>query len=304
LVIRYTAVSDIMSPLWVAVGAHLFGRYGVTVTTVSVANGAVATAGMLGGSYSMILNDGPSTVLAASGGAPVVMLLTLVDRVNQAIMARPQIAAAGQLRGQSIGVTTLGTLSGFAMQLFLQRNGLSPRDVNIVQLQNLPALSASLLGGKIVAAPFSHPLLISMRNNGMHALAELWKEDIPFLATGLETTTPYLTGHRETVRRVIEGLIAGEAYIKAHPDQAIPIIEKYTKITDTAALRETWAVYAHELFLAKPYPSVAGARTVIGLLSQPTPAVRGMTPGRVLDASLVRELDRLGVIDQIQTQVQ
>jgi NitT/TauT family transport system substrate-binding protein len=287
LLIPYTAVSAIMSPLWVAVEENLFAPYGITVQTVNVSNGAVATAGMLGGSYLMIMNDGPSTISAAAGGADVVMVATLADRVNQAIMTRPGITSAQQLRGRTVGVTTLGTLSGFAMQLFLQHEGIPLTDVNVVQLQTLPAMGAALTSGKIDAAPFSHPLLISMRRAGMHELTDMWTLDIPFLATGLETTRTYLNAHRQTVRAVVEGLTAGVEYIRVHPGRAVSVIQKYTKITDRAALEETWSVYAHQLFLSKLTPSVAGAETVIRLLGASNPKVKGMTPGQVLDASLI-----------------
>ncbi len=288
MVIPYTAVSAIMSPLWVAVDENLFAPYGVTVRTEAIANGAVATAAMLGGSYGMIMNDGPSTISAAAGGADVVMVATLSDKVNQAIMTRPAITSVQQLKGRTIGVTTLGTLSGFAAQLFLQHYGLSLPEVNVTQLQTQPAMAAALTSGRIDAAPFSHPLLVSMRQAGMHEMVDLWTLGIPFLATGLETTRGYLNAHRQTVWAVVQGLTAGLAYIRVHPGRAITIIQKYTKVNDRAALEEAWSVYAHQLFLQKPYPSVAGAETVIRLLSDTNPRVKGMTPSRVLDSSLVQ----------------
>lgn len=303
LVIPYTAISAIMAPLWVAVEKHLFSPYGLEVTTQAVANGAVATAAMLGGSYRMIMNDGPSTISAAAGGSDVVMVTTLSDRVNQAIMTRPEITSAAQLRDKTIGVTTLGTLSGFAAQLFLERSGIRLSDVRIVQLQTQPAMAAALTSGRLDAAPFSHPLLIEMRNAGMHELAEMWTMDVPFMATGLETTHAYLNGHRDTVRAAIEGLIAGTAYLRTHPQEAMDVIRKYTRVEDRAALQETWTAYAHRLFLPKPYPSVAGAYTVLRLLSGTNPAVKSLTPDRVLDASLVRELDQSGEIDRIVARV-
>jgi NitT/TauT family transport system substrate-binding protein len=296
VLVPYTALSAIMSPLWVAVDEDLFAQYGISVKTESVANGVVATAGMLGGSYPMIMNDGPSTISAAASGADVVMVATLVDRVNQAIMARPGITSPTQLKGKTIGVTTLGTLSGFAVQLFLQHYGMSLSDVHVVPLQTQPAMAAALTSGRIDAAPFSHPLLVSMRQAGMHEVADLWTLDIPFMATGLETTRAYLTGHRQTVRAVVQGLIAGAAFIRLHPGRAISVIQKYTKVQDRGALEETWSVYAHRLFLQKPYPSVAGAETVIRLLSGTNPQVKGMTPGRVVDASLMQDLDGSGAI--------
>ncbi len=288
LVVPYTAISAIMSPLWVAVEENLFAPYGITVRTEDVTNGAVATAGMLGGSYPMIMNDGPSTISAAAGGADVVMVATLVDRVNQAIMTRPGITSAQQLRGKTVGVTTLGTLSGFAMQLFLQHEGMSVSDVQVVQLQSLPGLAAALTGGKIDAAPFSHPFLINMRQAGMHELVDMWTLDIPFMATGLETTRGYLNNHRQTVRAVVQGLTAGIAYIRVHPGRAISVMQKYTKIQDRAALQEAWSVYAHQLFRPKPFPSVAGAETVIRLLGGTNPRVKGMTPGQIIDSTLVQ----------------
>jgi NitT/TauT family transport system substrate-binding protein len=300
VLLPYTAITANMAPLWLGLDNNLFQKIGLTVKTTNVTNGQVAVQALLGGDYHMTLVDGVSTVAAAAARTDVVMVAGILDRYNFAIMTKPDITAVSQLKGKKIGVTGLGNATGFAALQLAKQQGWDPqKDVQIVQIQTLPAIVAALQTGQVDAGPLSHPTLTQARAAGMHSVVDLWKQDIPFLHTGLVTTKGYLKDHRDEVTNVIRCLMAGEAYAKAHPDAFKAAITKYTQVSDPAALEETWSTYTGDLYVKKMTLTVPGTQSIIDLLGQDNPGVKSVTPQMVLDSSIVDQLDKSGEIDKI-----
>src|SRR5579885_1243319 len=297
--VPFTPITANMAPLWVALDNHLFPKLNVNVKTTSVTNGQVAIQALLAGDYHMVLVDGVS-MTAAAVNTDTVMVAGILDRFNFSIMTKPDIANVGQLKGKKIGVTGLGNATGMAAEAMAKSQGWDPqKDIQIIQIQTLPAIVAALKTGQVDAGPLSHPTLTQARAEGMHAVQDLYKENIPFLHTGLVTTKSYLNGHRDEVTNVIKGLMAAEAYSKAHGDAFKQSITKYTKVDDPAALDETWQVYTNDLYVKKMTLTVPGEQLILDLLAPQNPGVKSIKPEQVLDSSIVDQLDKSGEIDRI-----
>ncbi|HLG71599.1 MAG TPA: ABC transporter substrate-binding protein [Chloroflexota bacterium] len=297
--VPFTAITANMAPLWVALDNNLFPKFNVNVKTTSVTNGQVAIQALLAGDYHMVLVDGVS-MTAAAVNTDTVMVAGILDRFNFSIMTKPDIANVGQLKGKKIGVTGLGNATGMAAEAMAKSQGWDPqKDIQIIQIQTLPAIVAALKTGQVDAGPLSHPTLTQARAEGMHSVQDLYKENIPFLHTGLVTTKSYLNGHRDEVTNVIKGLMAAEAYSKAHGDAFKQSITKYTKVDDPAALDETWQVYTNDLYVKKMTLTVPGEQLILDLLAPQNPGVKSIKPEQVLDSSIVDQLDKSGEIDRI-----
>jgi len=297
----YTAITANMAPLWVALDNNLFPRFNVNVKTTSVSNGQVAIQALLAGDYHMVLVDGVS-MTAAAVNTDTVMVAGILDRFNFSIMTRPEITSVSQLKGKKIGVTGLGNATGMAAEAMAQKQGWDPqKDIQIIQIQTLPAIVAALKTNQVDAGPLSHPTLTQARAEGMHSVEDLYKENIPFLHTGLVTTKSYLNGHRDEITNVVRGLMGAEAYSKAHTDAFKAAITKYTQVSDPAALEETWQVYTGGLYIKKMTLTVTGEQLIIDLLSAQSPGVKNIKPDQVLDSSIVDQLDKSGEIDKIYT---
>jgi NitT/TauT family transport system substrate-binding protein len=295
----YTAITANMAPLWVALDNDLFAKYNVKVKTTSVNNGQTAIQALLAGDYHMVLVDGVS-MTAAAVNSDTVMVAGILDRFNFSIMTKPNITSVAGLKGKKIGVTGLGNATGMAAEAMAKKEGWDPqKDIQIIQIQTLPAIVAALKTGQIDAGPLSHPTLTQARADGMHSVEDLYKENIPFLHTGLVTTKSYLAGHRDEITNVIRGLMAAEAYSKAHGDKFKAALTKYTKVDDPAALDETWQVYTNDLYVKKMTLSVPGEQLILDLLAPQNPGVKNVKAEQVLDSSIVSQLDSSGEIDKI-----
>src|SRR5262245_34746013 len=128
--VAYAAVTAAFSIPWIAKEAGIFQRHGLDVELVYIASGSRAVQTLVGGSIDVAEIGGPAGVDAKLAGADTVYVAIPVNRVLVFTVAEPNIQRVEELRGKSIGVTRVGTVTDFFTRVFLRQNGLTPdRDV-------------------------------------------------------------------------------------------------------------------------------------------------------------------------------
>ena len=133
----------------------------------------------------------------------------VINEVAFYVMAPPEIKSVRDLKGKPVGVTRFGASTDFAIRKLLEKYGLQPiRDVPIIQIGGLPEIAAALAKRSIYAAPMSYPLAYVAEQSGMKILANLAKEDIPFMHVGITTSRRFMK-ERRARPRVSCALMAG-----------------------------------------------------------------------------------------------
>ena len=151
--VAYAAITAAFSIPWIAKEAGIFQRHGLDVELVYIAAGSRAIQTLVGGSIDVAAIGGPAGVDAKLAGADTVYIAIPVNRVLVFTVAEPNIQRVEELRGKSIGVTRVGTVTDFFTRIFLRQNGLVPdRDVMIRQMGGLPEIVAGLKAGQSRAA--------------------------------------------------------------------------------------------------------------------------------------------------------
>ena len=114
-----------------------------------IAAGSRAVQTLVGGSIDVAAIGGPAGVDARLAGADTIYVAIPVNRVIVFTVAGPQVQRVEELRGKSIGVTRVGTVTDFFTRVYLRQNGLVPdRDVMIRQMGGLPEIVAGLKAGQ------------------------------------------------------------------------------------------------------------------------------------------------------------
>ena len=156
--VAYAAITAAFSIPWVAKEAGIFQRHGLDVELVYIASGSRAVQTLIGGSVDIAAIGGPAGVDAKLAGADTVYVAIAVNRVLVFTVAAPQIQRIEEMRGKSIGVTRVGTVTDFFTRLYLQQNNLVPdKDVLIRQAGGLPEIVAALKAGQIHGGTFGFP---------------------------------------------------------------------------------------------------------------------------------------------------
>lgn len=230
-------------PIFVAQERGYFAAEGVNVTIQPHTSGRSALDATLEGKASLSVSADIPIMFAAMREQPVTVVATIfATEADYEIVGRLDrgISAPTSLRGKRIGVT-LGTSGHFVLDAFLNRQKLSPSDVTVVDLKP-EDIAPALLRGDIDAAATWEPHVGLMKKS-------LEANAVAFTATGiydatssLSGTRDYVTGHQDTVQKVLRALIQGGRFCKEESDGARAITARFMG-GDAAELKGPWASY-------------------------------------------------------------
>jgi len=276
--------------------AKYFEQEGLSVELVRVGGSTRIVAALMGGSGQLIHAGEPAVIPAVARGADAVVIAAISRVPQHQLIARPEIKDVKELRGKTVGITSFGSSSDFILRFALEKNGLDARDVSIVQTGGQPEGLAALLAGKIYAQRMSFPLHLKALQLGMRQLVD-------FSALGLEenngpviTTRSFITQHRATVMKFMRAFVKGMHRYKTDREFSKKVLAKFAQLNDEQILEATWQEYAKNLQKV-PRPTLKGIRHVIE--SGVGGAKIELQPDRVVDLSIVDELERNGFIDSV-----
>ena len=281
----------------IAKEAKYFEREGLSVELVRVGGSTRIVAALMGGSVQFIHAGEPAVVPAVARGGDVVVIAAISRVPQHQLIGRPEIKDVKDLKGKTVGITSFGASSDFILRFALEKHGLDPsKDVSIIQTGGQPEGLAALLAGKIYAQRMSFPLHLKALQLGMRELVD-------FSALGLEenngpviTTRSFIAQHRGTVMRFMRAFVRGMHRYKTDKEFSKKVLGKFAQLNDEQILEATWQEYAKNLQRV-PRPTLKGIQNVIQ--SGMGGAKIDLKPERVVDLSIVDELERSGFIDSV-----
>ncbi len=182
---------------------------------------------------SQTLND---TVSSVSGGADqVVVLVNDNSTGNDKIIVREGINSIADLKGKKIAAEE-GTVDHFLLLLGLEKEGITPQDIQFVPLETGKA-AAAFVGGQVdavgVFAPFTTQAL---KRPGSKELFS--SKDFPgAIPDHLVVTRKLINEHPEQVQALVDSWFATLDYIEANSENAIAIMAKRAGVS-TAEYKE------------------------------------------------------------------
>ena len=297
--VAYAAITAAFSIPWIAKEAGIFQRHGLDVELVYIAAGSRAVQTLVGGSIDIAAIGGPAGVDAKLAGADTIYVAIPVNRVLVFTVAAPQIQRIEDMRGKSIGVTRIGTVTDFFTRLYLRQNGLVPdRDVMIRQAGGLPEIVAALKAGQIEGGTFGFPAVLHARAAGFRVLVDYNASGFRYPLSTVIVTQKLLRTQESAVRRFLEAHIEAVHRFKTDPNFAMKVIGKYTQTTDRSMLEETQRVYA-SAFERVPYPDIEVMKLGLTQVAETNPRVRDVDPKEFVDPRLLREIEASGYVKRL-----
>jgi len=297
--VAYAAVTAAFSIPWIAKEAGIFQRNGLDVELVYIAAGSRAVQTLVGGSIDVAAIGGPAGVDARLAGADTIYIAIPVNRVIVFTVAGPQVQRVEELRGKSIGVTRVGTVTDFFTRVYLRQNGLVPdRDVMIRGMGGLPEIVAGLKAGQIEGGTFGFPAVLHAKAAGFRVLVDYNTLGFRYPLSTVIVTEKLLRTRESAIRRFLQSQIEGIHRFKTDPAFAMKVIGKYTNTTDQKMLEETHQVYT-DAFQRVPYPNVEDMRLGITQVSETNPRAKGVDPNDFVDPRLLREIEASGFVKKL-----
>jgi len=294
LVVGYSGVTAIQAPFWIMKDAGYLKQEGLDSNLIYIAASSTMAQAMMAGEVAISTANSQAVVDTGLQGGDLVAVGAIVNFVALYVIAAPEIKTVQDLRGKPVGVTRFGATTDFAMQMFLKKYGLEPvRDVPIIQIGGVPELAAALSKRSIYAAAMSYPMGLVAQQAGMKMLANLAKEEIPFVHQGLTTTGKFMRERRAQAKAFVRAYGRAVHFMHNRKEESKAILSRYTKVTDPAMLEGTMQ-YAYDFVEKVPLVKREAFQVTLDESGRKNPKAKLAKAEQFYDNSLVEELIKEG----------
>ncbi|HLG70318.1 MAG TPA: ABC transporter substrate-binding protein [Chloroflexota bacterium] len=277
-----------------AASKGFFQKYGLTAD-VQYAQSTTAMAAVTSGEAQMALSDGVSAVDGVASGTPY-KIVAYFDKTSPYMIASlPEIATFADLKGKTVAVGKIGDTSDVSMRIGVKSSGLIPgKDFNVLQVGNSPARWAALSSKQVGAAILDEEAYRKQAEaQGMHILASLHSEGMPYVASALLLTSSFAKDNPNTVLATLRGLMDGVAYFADEKNKAdvMALMAKLLRMdVNSPELASIYNAY-HTRAATDPTPDKAGIDTILDALKSADPNRYGsLTSDQLLDPSFMAKL--------------
>ena len=290
LVIAWAAVSALNSPFWVMNDAGFLKQEGLDIDFVYSASSPTVARATLAGDLAISASNGQVIVDAGLNGADLVAVGAVTNVVAFYVMASPEIKNVMDLKGKAVGVTRFGAATDFGMRILLNKYGLDAvKDVPFVQIGGMPELAAALSKKAVFAAPMSQPMAYVVQQAGLRMIANLAKEEIPFMHLGFLTTKRFVKERRPQVKAFLRAYGKAIQFMYTHREETRAIFARYTKIQDQGMLDGS-IQYGFDFMEKIPLVKAQAFQVTLDQAAKNNPKAKQAKPEQFFDNSVVQEL--------------
>jgi NitT/TauT family transport system substrate-binding protein len=284
--LSYSAVSMTWFPVKVAVEKGFYRVEGLDPQLIQM-NGNVATVALANGHIDFSLNISP-VLNGAMQGLGTKLVAALNTRPLFALVVRPEIRSASDLKGKVLAVSSFGNTQAILTEKHLQHLGLKKGEYQLLAMGATPARIAALERNIAQGSLMPLPTNVQLENRGYRLLGNTAEFVINPIA-GLGVQDGRIKKDPDLIKRVLRATLRSLQLLQSNPSETVPILMNWTGATEKDALRS--------LELAKPGFSKNGTLTdedlsiEWGFLQQQTK--KANVPVSIAhDMSLLREVQR------------
>jgi NitT/TauT family transport system substrate-binding protein len=292
------AVSLLQAPLFVAIDAGAFKKYGMEVRYI--VTGARTIQALIGGSVQFSQGVSSRTVPAAVlAGADAVLIANFSDKLLFTMHSAPEINSLQDLKGKVVGVSGLGGSTDFATRLALREAGLLPdKDVAIRGVGGVPEIVAALKAKLVHAGTLSPPSSFVAQKAGFKMLFDMTRLGVDYVSSGLGVKRTTIASDRQQVKQFLMAMIEGAKILTTDEEFALRVLTKHTRISDREVLKQSYT-YLRPYFLKVPYPSARAIKDTLDVLAKDIPKAKDADPRDFIDNSILKEIEASGYIESV-----
>jgi ABC-type nitrate/sulfonate/bicarbonate transport system substrate-binding protein len=289
--ISYSAISWLMTPVWMAVDLGFFKKHNLDAQLIYIPSSATSVQALLGGSVDVITPGSSGVVIAAARGLPVVAVAASTRRAPFTLFTQIEITQPEELKGKVTGVTRFNSTTHMMTVLILRKLRLE-NFVSVRQMGDVPAMH-NAFEQKLIAGMVS-----SYGPKARHrALTDAVALDIPYAGSMMTVTRSFLLERRDTLERVLRAYVEGLAAFLGQKERAKNVLAKYMRRNQPEFLDETFDTASNYL---EPLPRV-DPRIVPAILD--FAGIKDVNPdevaARVIDNSVLEKLQRENFFDNL-----
>jgi ABC-type nitrate/sulfonate/bicarbonate transport system substrate-binding protein len=289
--------------LWAACEKKIFRKYGLDVEYLALNTGRLGMQMLLADDIQVLFSTGVTVVTTNLQKGDLAIIGGGLNFFPTKLVTRPEIKKAADLKGKTLAVGGFGAANHMALLVTLEKLGVNPKEVSIIQVAGGAAQLTALAKGAIFGLMFNEPqATIAVKKFGMHSLIDLMESKAPFPQNCFIVKRGYLKSNRDKVTGFMKAVIEAIYLLKKDRPLAIRLIKKYIRVNDEEA------AIGYDYYLAKhsegilDLPDRRGLQFVIEETAKTNPKAVGQTPEtlKLLEPSVLDELKKSGFVEKVK----
>ena len=221
------------APLTLAKEAGIFARNGLDVTIKKIPQASRHLA-IASGDIQCAATTVETWVVWNASGIPTTQIFQLDKSYGaDGLVVRSDVKSIKDLKGKTVAASAPGTSPYFLLSWFLKKNGLSPKDVTIVNMEPGPAAQAFIAGNNDAAATYE-PYLSAVRAAPDKGKIIATTLDYPMVMDTFGCTPKFIAENEAAVKALTKSYFEALAMIKADEKKAYEIMGADVKQTGEA----------------------------------------------------------------------
>jgi len=215
---------------YVAQDQGYFKKYGADVKLIWFANYSDSIAALSTGQLDANSQTWSDTLGPLAKGLPLKAVLVNDNSAgNDALMVGPKIRSFNDLKGHKVALEQY-SISHFVLYTALARNGLTPKDVNVVNLA-APDAAAAFMSGRVDAAVVWNPWISQIQKSGKGSPLFTSAQMPGLIPDLLVVQQQAIQGKRKDLIGMIRAWWDIEAFIRTQPEHAVAIMSKVVSLS-------------------------------------------------------------------------
>ena len=291
--IGYSSISSSRIALWVANDMGFFKKNSLAAEVI-VTPGVQGTQALIAGELQFYLGGVDSAALAAARGSDLVALAT-AEPIEYKLITQPNVKTVKELRGKKIVVDRVGGTSYYISLQILEKVGLKPGEVELVQVggggnQRVAAFKSGLVAGVVTSPDRFEQLKIPY-----FVLADASEMGIKVMGNSYLTTRSFREQNKDAVLRTVRALVQARRWAKEPKNrtEVLRIYNRYLPSPDSAFMDHLYRKNVEAIPLY-PYTNVDDLRIFLSYLTDSNPTLRNLKLAEFVDNSYLKRVEQEG----------
>jgi NitT/TauT family transport system substrate-binding protein len=228
------------APWDVALAKGYFANHGLDVKLKTFDNGVAGTQAMIAGDVQAGGTVAMPLVSNLAQGADIVVTAVWFTGHELRLVTRTGINKPADLAGRTVGLQ-VGGINDYALQRYLQKNGVDKRSVKIVNVTGADMV-AGLARGDLDAIVNEEPIVskaLAQLGDKVHILSPAIS-DVTIVRNFLQFDRKWATQHPDLVKAIMASLRDANTFIQSDPQGAAALAAKRVGV-DAKTLASWWA---------------------------------------------------------------
>jgi NitT/TauT family transport system substrate-binding protein len=231
-------------PPYVAKEMGFFAENNIEAEFVTFEGGTQTLRGSVSGGLDITGTSSDPAIIAAARGAGTKVLGTYSHKLSQSMLVQGDIKSCKELKGRKIGIQEIGAFNEVMSRAVLASCGLTPKDVQYVNVSTKGRVPG-LLTGQIDSAILhvDQAIVAKKKKSDLNILVNLWEPLPKWLYAAYIAPEKEIASNRQLYVDIMAALIKANRFIYKDKAKTVEIAVKYTQ-QDSDAVAQTYDILA------------------------------------------------------------